>query len=241
MGMGGRGDGSTKMLVVYGSQTGSCRMIIQKMVEHWKTTGVVSSIDMHEGNHLAHETEELSDLVRQYDVMVVCTSSFGDGDPPDNYREFLLKLFQASEENPSCLSGMQHAVLGEGSSVYSDTFQNCPRLTDKYLEACGSRRFVTRHETDVGGEEEESINRNMFRDAVTAALQDKLPAASSPPAAEWGKPRASHTEPTTKITLKSVQDLSGARGQSLGQIAVPATVALLGISAYVYTQYFMEG
>lgn len=242
MGMGGRSEGSgLKMLVIYGSQTGSSRMIISKMAEHWKSKGVVESVDIHEGNHIAHETEELSQLVEQYDVMVVCTSSFGDGDPPDNYGEFLLKLLTSSEENGSCLKGMQHAVLGEGSSVYSETFQNCPRLTDKYLEACGSRRFVPRHETDVGGEEEESINRGLFRDAVSAALQGgKLPDAASPPAAEWGKPRASHDQPRDKITLKTVTDLAGKRGQSLGQILVPATVALVAISAYVYTQFFME-
>ena len=242
MGMGGRSDGNgLKMLVVYGSQTGSCRMIITKMAEHWKSKGVVGSVDVQDGNTLTHETEELSQLVAQYDVMVVCTSSFGDGDPPDNYGQFLLKLLTSSEEDSSCLKGMQHAVLGEGSSVYSETFQNCPRLTDKYLEACGSRRFVARHETDVGGEEEESINRGKFRDAVAAALQNgKLPDASSPPAAEWGKPRAAHGEPTTKITLKSVADLSGRRGQSLGQILVPATVALVAISAFVYSQFVME-
>lgn len=42
---------------------------------------------------------------------------------------------------------MQHAVLGLGSSFY-ETFQNCPRMTDKFLEQCGSRRLAMRGELD---------------------------------------------------------------------------------------------
>ena len=55
-------------------------------------------------------------------------------------------LLQAANEGLKPLAGMQHAVLGEGSSVYAETFQNCPRLTDKFLGECGSRRLAMRGE-----------------------------------------------------------------------------------------------
>ena len=131
-------------------------------------------------------------------------------------------------------------MLGEGSSVYNETFQNCPRLTDKYLEMCGARRFVARHETDVGGEEDEAVSRNLFRDEVIKALKAGLPSSSDPPAAAWDKPRASHTEPTNQIKKKSAAELGGGRQQTWAQIFVPITVAVIAASAYVYTQYFME-
>ena len=196
-----------RMVIVYGSQTGSCERIAKKMGQVWKQRGAVASVDVFEGNTLAHETEDLESLKESYDVIVCCTSSFGDGDPPDNYGDWLLKLLLGAQEGRKPLCGMQHAVLGEGSSVYRETFQNCPRLTDKYLEECGSRRFVMRHETDVGGEEEEAISRDKFREAVLSKLQEGLPAADARPEAAWSEPRATHGEPTDQITAKSAVEL----------------------------------
>ena len=127
------------MLVVFGSQTGTCKRLATKMAESWKSRGICESMECVEGNELAHEMDELSTLKTLYDVLIVVTSSYGDGDPPDNYNTFLLKLLEGAEKGDKPLAGMQHAVLGEGSSVYRDTFQNCPRLTDKHLEAVSAR------------------------------------------------------------------------------------------------------
>ena len=229
-----------RMLLVYGSQTQTCKRIASKMSTHWKDKGVVAVCDVFDGNTLSHETEDLAQLKDNYDVLVVITSSFGDGEPPDNYTNFLLKILQAAEDGSKPLEGMQHAVLGEGSSVYQETFQNCPRLTDKYLEECGSRRFLARHETDVGGDEDEAVSRDLFREGVLSALKAGLPNASSAPAAAWGKPRHSHSEPTDQILAKTVADLGGGRSQTWAQILVPATVACVAVGAFVYTQYFME-
>ena len=227
-----------RLLVVFGSESGTCQMVANAAAKEFKA--VCASVEVLEGNELAHEVEDLGDLKEKYDALVVVTSSFGEGDPPSNYGAFLAAVMSAAKEGAKPLAGLQHAVLGEGSSVYRDTFQNCPRLTDKYLEEAGSRRFVARHETDVGGEEDEAISRNLFRDAVVAALKKGLPAATSAPAAAWGKPRHSHEEPTDQIKVKSAAELGGGRSQTWAQILVPATVAILASSAYVYTQYFME-
>lgn len=230
-----------RVLVVFGSQTGTCERIAKKMAKEWEgLSQAVASVTCMEGNSLAHELEELEQLKESYDAIVVCTSSFGDGDPPGNYNAFLCKLLQGAEAGSKPLMGMQHAVLGEGSSVYNETFQNCPRLTDKYLEALGSRRFLARHETDVGGEEDESISRKLFREAVSAVLKSGLPLASSAEAAAWAKPRASHTEPTDQIVLKTVAELGGGGGgQTWMQILVPLSVACVAVSTYVYVNYFM--
>ena len=71
---------------------------------------------------------------------MIVTSSYGDGDPPSNYESFLRDLYVA-EGTP--FEGCQHCVLGFGSTDY-ETFQNCPRLTDKLLGALGSRRMLAR-------------------------------------------------------------------------------------------------
>lgn len=97
---------------------------------------------------------------------------------------------------------------------------------------------MARHETDVGGQEDETINRNLFRDAVFERLTKGLPAADSPPAAEWESPREAHGEPTTQITLKSAKDLGGASGQLLSQVVFPLVV--LGAAIAGGTYYYLN-
>ena len=80
----------TKLLVLYGSQTHTCERIAKKAAEEWK--GLVSKVTVLDGNNCAHELEDVAGLKDICDVLVVCTSSFGDGDPPDNYSKFLLAL-----------------------------------------------------------------------------------------------------------------------------------------------------
>jgi sulfite reductase alpha subunit-like flavoprotein len=225
-----------RLLVVFGSESGTCQMVANAAAKEFKA--VCASVEVLEGNELAHEVEDLGELKEKYDALVVVTSSFGEGDPPSNYGAFLAAVMSAAKEGAKPLAGLQHAVLGEGSSVYRDTFQNCPRLTDKYLEEAGSRRFVARHETDVGGEEDEGVNRKLFREAVAAVLKKGLPAASAAPAAAWASPRAGHDEPTDQITEKT--EFQAGHKQSLGQMLVPALAISVAAAAFVYTQYFME-
>ena len=117
-----------RLLIIYGSQTRTCERLAIKMGEEFKKHDNVASCEVHEGNAYAHELEELASIKDNFDALIVCTSSFGDGDPPDNYAQFLLKILLGAEDGTRPLAGMQHAVLGEGSSVYQETFQNCPRL-----------------------------------------------------------------------------------------------------------------
>ena len=57
-----------------------------------------------------------------------------------------------------------------------DTYQNCPRLSDKLMEECGSRRLAQRQELDDGAEDDDAKTAK-FEGDVLAVLQ-KLPAAS---------------------------------------------------------------
>ena len=52
-----------------------------------------------------------------YDMLVVATSSFGEGDAPNGYGKFLYRLQQGAKNGTKPLAGVQHAVLGYGSSV----------------------------------------------------------------------------------------------------------------------------
>lgn len=232
---------AARMLVIYGSETGNTERVVRKMADSWRKRGVVSTVDLYDGNTLAHEVEDLASLATSYDVLIVATSSFGDGDPPSNINAFLLALLTAATEGSMPLKGLQHAVLGEGSSVYNTTFQNCPRLHDKYLEESGSRRFVARHEIDVGGDEDESIGRALFREAVFKQLSMGLEGCDAKPAAAWSEPVQTHGEPVTQIVLKDASELGGGpRPQTLGQKVVPLLVISVVVAAFLFNQFYLE-
>tara|TARA_B110001452_G_scaffold105977_1_gene87835 strand:- start:1532 stop:2344 length:813 start_codon:yes stop_codon:yes gene_type:complete len=150
----------TRVLVVYGSETGNVRRGVHSCVAEWQgrpqhgTAYSITSADVVSGNEAADEFKSLAELVQNFDVLIIATSSFGEGDPPANFLRFLLLLVRAAsaESKPTRrppLAGLQHAVVGYGQSVYP-TFMSCPRYTDKLLEALGSRRMVQRVEIDEG-------------------------------------------------------------------------------------------
>lgn len=150
----------TRVLVVYGSETGNVRRGVHACVAEWQgqpqhgTAYSITSADVVSGNDAADEFKSLAELVQNFDVLIVATSSFGEGDPPANFLRFLLMLVKgaSAESKPTRLpplAGLQHAVVGYGQSVYP-TFMSCPRYTDKLLETLGSRRMVQRVEIDEG-------------------------------------------------------------------------------------------
>ena len=120
----------SRVLVVYGSETGQTKDAIQKVVKDWSSAAgnkfkVVNTL---EGDKAADEWETITSS--NYDFILVSTSSYGDGDAPSGFGKFLYKLQAEAAGEGNHLKGMQHAVLGFGSTSY-ETFQNCPRLADK--------------------------------------------------------------------------------------------------------------
>ena len=178
---------------------------------------------MEDDSNVIHH--DFTSLKMKYEVIIVITSSYGEGDPPENFAPFFLELLHAAEMGS--LHGMQHAVFGQGSTVYQETFQNIPRLTDKLLGEAGSRRFVMRHETDaahyIEGDHQKR-DKERFREACFDALQ-RLPPACEPPVCGWGEASVLHEHTTDKIRPKTLEDLkefraSGAVTGVNNQVAV---------------------
>ena len=82
-----------RLLVVVGSESGTCQMVASAAAKEFKA--VCASVEVLEGNELAHEVEDLGELKEKYDALVVVTSSFGEGDPPSNYGAFLAAVMSA--------------------------------------------------------------------------------------------------------------------------------------------------
>jgi NADPH-dependent sulfite reductase flavoprotein alpha-component len=105
----------------------------------------------------------LSDLETAGDVLVV-TSTFGDGGPPDNGAGFWERL--RDSEAPA-LERVRYAVLGIGDRSY-DNFCGYAKSLDSRFSALGATKLLER--TEVEAYDDEPMHR--WADEVTNLLSD---------------------------------------------------------------------
>lgn len=125
------------LLVGFGSQSGSAAGLARRFGKLAEARGF--RVTVRELN--AVKPAELPGAGR----FVVITSTWGDGEPPDNAAGFWAAL--AADGAPS-LAGLPFAVLGLGDRNYSD-FCGAARRIDERLAALGGTRLVSRVECDV--------------------------------------------------------------------------------------------
>lgn len=214
-----------RVLILYGTETGTARNGIEEMSKKWKSEGLnIESVIP--GNEVVRTFNALPE---KYDVVIVATSSYGEGDPPWNFAPFLLELTRAVNAGDKPLAGLQHAVLGYGASVYS-TFQNTPRLTDKLMGECGSRRLAMRQEHDETDEADNATKLETFYTDVLKACK-KLPKPDTPPVCDW-------TKPASTILEKSEEELTddAPKGDLMGALLIFAVIVAAFAIYYAYSK-----
>ncbi|MEW6160712.1 MAG: sulfite reductase subunit alpha, partial [Verrucomicrobiota bacterium] len=147
-------------------------------------------------------------LAAERDLLLL-TSTFGDGDPPDNARSFWNAL--SSEAAPQ-LPQLNYSVLALGDSSYPK-FCAFGRSVDERLEKLGAKRVVARCDCDVDYEP-------AFLQWQEAALSAIAPAASR-------SPSAGALEPNDLTTQSLMESVPRASGPSL---AVPLTSKRFSVS-----------
>ncbi len=123
--------------ILWGSQTGNAEGLAKKLVKTLKKGNFEPEVfDM-----AAYDKGRLP----QEKNLLVITSTYGDGEPPDNAAELYGWLL--SDAAPR-LEGVQFSVLALGDTNYPD-FCKCGIDFDTRLEQLGASRFFNRIDSDV--------------------------------------------------------------------------------------------
>jgi sulfite reductase (NADPH) flavoprotein alpha-component len=125
------------LLIMYGSQTGTAENLAKRLGKESQSRGFAPKI-------LSLNEYAQADLKTAKQLIIV-SSTWGDGEPPDNAAEFWRWI---SAEPAPRFEELQYAVLGLGDRNYSE-FCGASKKFDARLEELGARRLVPRGECDV--------------------------------------------------------------------------------------------
>lgn len=115
--------------ILVGTMTGTAEIVaeeIQYTLEGLGATAVVLSM-----SGLA------ADVFERPGRFIICTSTYGSGDVPDNAKA----LFESLTLQQPDLSGIHYAVFGLGDTTYQQTFCFGPKKFDTLLASLGANRF----------------------------------------------------------------------------------------------------
>ncbi|KAI8060756.1 NADPH-dependent cytochrome P450 oxidoreductase [Gongronella butleri] len=142
-------DQGRKVVILYGSQTGTAEDFAQRLgKECKKRLGVAAMVVDFEEADLRYLDQLPSDC-----LAVFVVSTYGEGDPPDSCvdawellnKDKVLFSQQSSDDEP--LTGMRYFMFGLGNSTY-EFFNGAARDLDKHLSGLGARRIGDRGEGD---------------------------------------------------------------------------------------------
>ncbi len=83
------------------------------------------------------------------DYILVCTSTYGQGDVPDN----AMDLYEGLDLDRPDLSGVKYGVIGLGDETYSDTYNEGGGRFDKILTELGATRIGERMQHNASGDD----------------------------------------------------------------------------------------
>ena len=126
-----------KINILIGTMTGTAQLCAQEMelalddgetkIEAVLMDGLDSSVFQREG------------------VFLICTSTYGQGDVPDNARA----LYEDLQKKRPDLSQVRYGVFGLGDRTYAETFNFGGKRFDDILTELGAKRVGERYKHDA--------------------------------------------------------------------------------------------
>src|SRR3989449_1331292 len=126
-----------KISILVGTMTGTAQLCAQEMElalddgEHRVETLLMDQLD--------------SSVFSREGVFLICTSTYGQGDVPDNAKALYDDL-RAKRPN---LSGVRYGVFGLGDRTYAETFNFGGKRFDDILTELGATRIGERYKHDA--------------------------------------------------------------------------------------------
>ncbi|NMO04958.1 sulfite reductase subunit alpha [Gordonia sp. TBRC 11910] len=177
--------GSVAVQIVYGTQTGTAEFLADEAANAARAKGFVPLV-------CGLDELEISTLAAVRRLLVI-TSTYGEGDMPDN-----AELFWQALAAPSAppLAGLFFSVLALGDSSY-DGFCQAGKNIDARLAELGATRVLDRTDCDLDFEEPAAGWTAAALDALTGVDADVVPAGDTPPStstettvppkSQWGR------------------------------------------------------
>ena len=157
---------NASLTILFGSQTGNARHVAEALAKQAKAKGIVANVvDMAE-----YKTTQLKN--EQY--LVIVTSTYGEGEPPEN--AIGLHNFLFSKKAPK-LPGLKYAVLGLGDTSY-EFFCKTAQDFDQRLAELGATSVLPRIDLDV----DYQAQADNWSNELVTKLEPELTAAAGPSA-----------------------------------------------------------
>ncbi|CCF08361.1 sulfite reductase [NADPH] flavoprotein, alpha-component [Pantoea ananatis] len=144
------------------SQTGNARRVAEQLRDDLQSAKLTVN--------LVNAGDFKFKQIGQEKILIVVTSTQGEGEPPEE--AVALHKFLMSKKAPK-MDGAAFAVFGLGDTSY-EFFSKAGKDFDSRLAELGAERLLDRVDADVEYAEQASA----WRAAITAALKERVPAAS---------------------------------------------------------------
>jgi MioC protein len=126
-----------KINILVGTMTGTAQLCAQEMelaLDDSETQVTTLMMDNLESSVFAREG-----------VFLICTSTYGQGDVPDNARA----LYEDLKAKRPDLSHVRYGVFGLGDRTYAETFNFGGKRFDEILTELGAERIGERYKHDA--------------------------------------------------------------------------------------------
>lgn len=125
-----------KLTILVGTMSGTAEMVADELADRFDDAGWTTRV-------LRMEMVKPA-LLALGGLWVLCCSTYGTGDVPDNAKA----LYDSLEAERPDLSSMRYGVVALGDSIYPNTFCFGGRKFDELLASLGATRVANRLEQD---------------------------------------------------------------------------------------------